>query len=318
MKQGKIMGEKKKIMAIGANPAWQKVLQFGQLRCNAVNRADAMWSFASGKGINFSRAAQVWNWATVDLVQFAGGDNGKLLLDDLANEKLPCKTFLTNIPTRCCTTLLSLSDGTMTELIEPSQAPGWEAECDALEFIKENMPKVDGVALCGQLPSGMSPDFYVQCVKYAAENNKLVLIDSWKNIASVLQASREAMLKINAEELTDLTGIDDVVPAMKMLFASYSLKYIAITDGAKSAWLGTREAIYKYNVPEIEKVVNPVGSGDTASAVCLSCLLAGESPERAFAYAIAAASANCLSMKCGDYDRAKAIELFDKIKIETI
>ena len=309
---------KKKIMAIGANPAWQKVLQFGQLRFNAVNRADAMWSFASGKGINFARAAQIWDMATVDLVQFAGGDNGKLLLDDLADEKLTSKTFLTNIPTRCCTTLLSSADGTMTELIEPSQAPGWEAECEALEFIRENMPLVDGMALCGQLPSGMAADFYVQCVKYAAANEKMVLIDSWKNIEPVLQAARRAVLKINAEELTDLTGIDEVVPAMKMLFDNYSLEYIAITNGANGAWLGTRSECFQYSVSAIGQVVNPVGSGDTASAVLLSCLLAGKTPEHALAYAIAAASANCLSMKCGEYDRAVAVELFDKIKINKI
>ena len=68
-------------------------------------------------------------------------------------------------------------------------------------------------------------------------------------------------------------------------------------------------------MPRIEKVVNPVGSGDTASAVLLSCLLADETPEKAFAYAIAAASANCLSMKCGEFDRAIAEKLFEDINI---
>ncbi len=309
------MNGKKKITAVGVNPAWQKVLQFGQLHYNAVNRADNMWSFASGKGVNFVRAAGIWGRAEAELVQFAGGDNGKLLLDDLAREKLSCKTFAGDSPTRCCTTLLSYADSAMTEIIEPSQAPGKAAAAAALEYIAEAVKQSNAVALCGQLPSGMDIDFYVKCAGFAAAEDKFVLVDFYKNAADVLPVLKRGVLKINADELRALTGVDDVPEAMKMLLKNYSFDYVAITDGAARAFFADRRNVYVYNVPQIEKVVNPVGSGDTASAVLLSCLLAGEAPENAFAYAIAAASANCLSMKCGEFDRSTAEKLFENINI---
>ena len=312
------MAEKKKIIAVGANPAWQKVLQFASMRYNAVNRAERMWAFASGKGINFVRACHCWGVADAEVVQFAGGDNGKLLLDDLAKENLDCKTFPAAVPTRCCTTLLSLADGAMTEIIEPSQAPGREAESAALEYIKTAALQVDGGALCGQLPSGMSADFYVKCVEAFVQQGKTVLIDSYKNIADVLAVGKNALLKINAEEVQTLSGVDNVVEAVKMLLNAYPLTCIAITDGAEKAYLGSRNGFFELNVPAIKEVVNPVGSGDTVSAVFLSEYLAGTPAETAFAYGIAAASANCLSMKCGEYDRSTAEKLFNDICIKKL
>ena len=312
------MAEKKKIIAVGANPAWQKVLQFASMRYNAVNRAERMWAFASGKGINFVRACNCWGVADAEVVQFAGGDNGKLLLDDLAKENLDCKTFPAAVPTRCCTTLLSLADGAMTEIIEPSQAPGAESEAAALEYIKTAALQVDGGALCGQLPSGMSADFYVKCVEAFVQQGKTVLIDSYKNIADVLTAGKNALLKINAEEVQTLSGVDNVVEAVKMLLNAYPLTCIAITDGAARAYLGSRNGFFELNVPAIKEVVNPVGSGDTVSAVFLSEYLAGTPAETAFAYGIAAASANCLSMKCGEYERSTAEKLFNDICIKKL
>ena len=315
------MTKRPAVLAVGPNPAWQKVLKFGDLMPGKVNRAQAMWSFASGKGINFLRAAHIWDIADAELVQFADGGNGKLLLDDLAKENLQVKTFAAGSPTRCCTTCLSAADGSMTELIEPSDPPSDEAVQAALDYIKSAAAKVDGIALCGQLPGSMDADFYVKCAEFAAANGKTLLIDSWKNIQPILAASRNAVLKINADELAALTGINDITAALKMLLKDYSLACIAITDGAKAGFLADKSgAVWRLSVPFIaqENLVNPVGSGDTASAVFLSCYLNGESAERAFAYAIAAASANCLSVKCAEFDREQAMKFFEQIKIESI
>ena len=312
------MALKPKILAVGANPAWQKVLQFANFRYDAVNRADAMWSFASGKGINFARAAGIWNRADVELLQFAGGDNGKLLLADLQKEDLTVKTVQSVCPTRCCITCLSTVDSTMTELIEPSQPPREEELNEAYEHILAVIPQVDAVALCGQLPTGMTIDFYVRCAEIAAEHGKLLLIDSWKNIAPVLEIASNTILKVNVEELFALTGMNEILPALRMLFAKSNLEYAAITNGSRSAYMADRQDCWSYEVPRLKNVVNPVGSGDTASAVLLSNMVAGVTPERAFAEALAAASANCLSMKCGQFEFEQAMTLLKDIKIKKL
>ena len=309
------MDKKPLILAIGANPAWQKVLQFKKLSFAEVNRAEFLWSFASGKGINFARAARYWNAAEVELVQFAGGDNGKLILDDLQQEKLNVKSFQSIHPTRCCITCLSDHDNSMTELIEPSQPPTEEIQQQALDYIKDRMKFADGMALCGQLPSGMDIDFYVKCAQMAAAENKPLLIDSWKNIAPVLKVAGNAILKINADELQALTNISDMQSALKMLFASYNLRGVAITNGAKDACFAVPGKCWSYTIPRLDHVVNPVGSGDTNAAVFLSELVAGNAPEIAFGYALAAATANCCSMKCGEFEKSAAADFYKSVNM---
>ena len=71
----------KKIAVMGANAARQKTLIFDRLCPGEVNRAVSMSEIPSGKGINFCRAARNWNRAEAVVIQFAGGDNGKYLVD---------------------------------------------------------------------------------------------------------------------------------------------------------------------------------------------------------------------------------------------
>ena len=74
------------IVVLGPNPAWQKTLFFKELITGEVNRAYAMNSFPSGKGINFARASSVWGKNHTLLLQFAGGYTGKLICDGLEAE----------------------------------------------------------------------------------------------------------------------------------------------------------------------------------------------------------------------------------------
>jgi len=311
--------KKPSILAIGANPAWQKVLQFENLQHNQVNRAAALWSFASGKGVNFTRAGRCWNAAEIQLLQFVGGDNGKLLLEDLEREQLLVKSFVSDVPSRCCITCLSAADNSMTELIEPSPAPGRETQAEALKFFQSKLAQFDAVALCGQLPAGMDVDFYCQCAAMAAASGKMLLIDAWKNIAPVLEKAVDAVLKINTDELAALTGIENVLDALRCLLQNSRLTALAVTNGPGEAKLALRSGeIFSFAIPQLPQIVNPVGSGDTASAVLLSELLNQTAPEVAFARALAAASANCLSMKCGEFDPLQAEKIYQNIKITQV
>ena len=304
MKQS--VARRPRMIAVGANPAWQKVLHFTDLRHGEVNRADQVTEFASGKGINFCRAAGMWDRADCRLMQFAGGENGRLLLADLDREGMAHRTIPAAGATRCCITCLGEADRSMTELIEPSRGPGLAAENAALTWLEKVLPEADGMAVCGQAPSGMATDFYVECVTRAAAAGVPVLIDSWKNINSALAAGRRITLKINADELRKLSGRDDIAGSMRELFDRYALDCLAVTDGVRPAFVLTRDEFWQFSVPRVEKVVNPVGSGDTASAVFWSEKLAGQSVENAFRAALAAASANCCTLLCGSFDRALA------------
>ena len=305
----------KKIAVMGANAARQKTLVFEQLRPGEVNRAISMSEIPSGKGINFCRAVRNWKRADAVVIQFAGGDNGKYLVDALSKEALNAVTIASRAPLRCCMTCIDRTNHTTTELIEPSGAAD-AAECDAFAAaFSGELERCDGAAICGTLPGNTDPELYRRIARMAAAQNKPLLLDAFKNVEELLLLPG-IIFKINREELTAFTGCPQVSTGIKYCFQHYpALRAVAITDGPDTAWASDGKMLFKYEIPALPEVINPIGCGDTASAVLLSELLNGTALPEAFQAALGAASANAESAIPAQFDAARGAELAGKIKV---
>ena len=308
------------ILALGPNPAWQKTLFFADFRFRQVNRARRGSTFASGKGINFVRAAICHGTAEAKVLQFAGGTNGERLEDFLHREKLPFASVRTAAETRCCITCLGENDSSMTEIIEPS-GPIDRRESDELLalFRRELAAGAACAACCGTTPDGTDPDFYAKAVKLAADAEVPLLIDAYRGIDGILKSDAKLVLKINRDELAALTGRETVAEGLRQLFAvSSSLRFAAITDGPDTAFAFDGKRLAAYTIPPLSRVVNPIGCGDTASAVLLSELAARRDPFDAFRTALGAASANALNPFPGHFESGDAEKIAAAIRLETI
>ena len=189
-----------------------------------------MQSFASGKGINFCRAARCWGNEQVELLQFTGGYTGKQLCQYLEEEGIPNQTVQIKQVTRTCYTCLSANQA-MTELIEPS-SPIRESEIQQYHnLLRRNINRFGGAAFCGTLPTGSSIKIYRSAAEIIKEANLPLLIDSWQNIAPVLAIGGNVIFKVNAEEIKLVAGKEDTVDAMKTLLNKYDFKAVAVTDG---------------------------------------------------------------------------------------
>ncbi len=298
----------KRIVVIGANPAWQKGLVFEHFQYGEVNRAREMTAFASGKGINCSRAMRIAGDAAPELVQFTGGDNGLLLTRGLAAEDIGCRNIPTAAATRCCTTCLCEKTGTMTELIEPSPTPSEAEESAFITAVADACAQAAGMAICGTLPGQLSGRIYREAVAAARRAGIPVLIDAWRDIRDMLAAGAQTLLKINKEELYKLSGGDRPVPeTMRALIRQYGLSGLGITDGPNRAYWGDADTtIHVFTLSKIDRVVSPLGCGDTVSGVTIGAYAAGATGREAFAAGLAAAQANCLNILCGSYRKDDA------------
>ena len=305
----------KKIAVMGANAARQKTLIFDRLCPGEVNRAVSMSEIPSGKGINFCRAARNWNRADAVVVQFAGGDNGRYLVDALSRETLSAVTISSRAPLRCCMTCIDRENRTTTELIEPSGAAD-AAECDAfVAAFAQELDRCDGAAICGTLPGDTDPELYRRVASMVAAQNKPLLLDAFKNVEKLLSLPG-IILKINRSELEAFTQASGVPEGIKYCFQHYPLlRAVAITDGPGTAWASDGTTLYKFDVPALPEVVNPIGCGDTASAVLLSELLNGTPLPEAFKAALGAASANAESAVPAQFDAARGAELAASITV---
>jgi 1-phosphofructokinase family hexose kinase len=303
------------IIVIGANPAWQKTLTFKSLNVGDVNRAETIDCFHSGKGINFARVTNASGKYQSKLFQFAGGDTGKMICAGLDKEAIQHVTIKVKASTRVCTTCLCRKSGEMTELIEPSQAVTKEQLNEMFNAVERDIKDCAGMAICGTLPTGTDIQFYVKLAALANQYNIPLLIDSWQDIVPVLSIAINAILKINYSELKQITGAMSQDAAIAAAIARFPIQAVAITDGPGNAYLGNNQAAWKYILPRLDNVVNPLGSGDTVAAVFFSEYLSRTAIDKAFAAGLAAASASCLTPRCGSFSPAVMQEILQQIKI---
>lgn len=308
----------KYIIALGANPAWQKTLFFPEFKYGHVNRADQMMLFPSGKGVNFCRAARCWGISDTLLLQFAGGETGNKIKSALNEEGLKHITINTPGETRTCTTCLCRKTQVMTEIIDPSSPVPCEQVEEMLKILEVNLTSCRGICLLGTVPDGTGCDLYLRTAEIAREHNLPILIDAWQHIDKLLNIGGQMILKVNLDELSAITGTRNPHDAFKHCFSKYPLTGIAATDGPGIAFAATRDQMWSYQLPVLEKIVSPLGSGDTTAAVFMSEYLNGNDFGESFASALAAGSANCLTPLCGSYDKASAEQIRRNIKIKKI
>ena len=303
------------IVVLGPNPAWQKTLFFKELITGEVNRAYAMNSFPSGKGINFARASSVWGKNHTLLLQFAGGYTGKLICDGLEAEGIRHSTVAVDHITRTCTTCLCQTTNKMTELIEPSHAVDPTAVGKMLDIIRKNIKNCLGIALCGTLPGGTDMKLYIEAARLAGTYGIPLLIDSWQGIEQVLKNAENSILKINLDELRQITGVNSPREATLSVLNNFRLKAVAITDGPGNAYSASADKFHVYKLKKLDHIVNPLGSGDTAAAVFFSEYLNDKPLTEAFASGLAAASANCLTPLCGHFELPAVLQIRNEITI---
>jgi fructose-1-phosphate kinase PfkB-like protein len=245
------------------------------------------------------------------LYQFSGGANGRLHEAALAAEGIAYRAVHVAAETRCCTTVLDRTGDAMTELIEPSHAPGDSEIAEMLRVFDAGLERAAGAAVAGSLPDGTDKELYTEVAKLAAKHKLPLLVDAV--YAPMLDAAGEFILKINMDELKKLTGETEAQSALRSGMAKWPRGVLAITDGAAAAYLAAGGRMWRYAIPEIE-VVSALGAGDTCSAVTMSEFLNGRPVAEAFACGLAAASANCLSPRAGEFDDAEVAKLMPTVE----
>jgi fructose-1-phosphate kinase PfkB-like protein len=172
------------LLALGPNPALQRVMSFESFTLGEVNRAASLSTYVGGKGQGVALALQRWAPSERTMVaHFLGGDTGSFVEAEMQARNIEQITQRVAAPTRICTTLLHGAD--VTELIDPSGAIT-EDECAALlSQIDAALPECKGVAFCGTSPPGAG-DLYLQIAQRLAgredELSLTLMLDGYKGI----------------------------------------------------------------------------------------------------------------------------------------
>ncbi|KAJ2450632.1 hypothetical protein GGF42_004445 [Coemansia sp. RSA 2424] len=258
----------------------------------------------------------------VTLVQILGGNTGTQIEALERDLRIDYRTVRTAQQTRTCTTCIDARS--ITELVGTSDAIDPEAAAEfevlALDLLHSSASSPPrALALCGTFPPGLGSDAVARIISAAAKstNDKpLVFVDAVKDIGLVLATKCIDVLKINSAEAVSLASACDPLldtrearAAATYLANRFSIGIVAVTDGPGAAYLADSSdgTCYELHVPDLLEdceyflgggtrtcdMLNPIGAGDTCSAVMVNSLLDGMAAVDAFALGLAAASASC-------------------------
>ncbi len=290
-----------KILVVGLNPAWQRVLSLPSLRPGAVNRARATQSLASGKGLNAAKILSRMGH-DVSVLQILAGEYGRHCMEACGAWKLRSLHVRTQGETRECVTLLSEEDRSATEVVEPFKVEDPELSAQLLARIPPGA-RYDAVLICGSVPHGVAEFIYASILKKIQATH--VVWDSEMGLTPEAMA-RVSWIKVNAEEFARLSSV-----------ATEAWPAVLITEGPKAARvLHSKSADGIYPLPPLAKSRNPIGAGDTVTAVLADGLLQGLDKEACVRRALACGMASCLSLLPAEYNPADAAALESKIQRE--
>lgn len=291
------------IVTLTPNPSLDRTIELGaSLARGEVQRATAAHQEPGGKGVNITRALQASGVASVAILP---GDPEDAVLVALRAIGIPHHGLPIDAALRS-NVAITEPDGTTTKLNEPGPELDADQQRKLVELVLDTAEGARWLVLAGSLPPGVPATFYATITRELrarfGDAAPEVAIDSSGAPLAAAIAARPDLIKPNAEELAELTGVSDadsleadphlVVVAARTLIDS-GVGAVLATLGSAGAVLVTADEAWIARGPRIV-ARSTVGAGDSALAGYLLSRVAGNSPaqclRQAAAHGAAAAS----------------------------
>ncbi|MDR0321711.1 MAG: PfkB family carbohydrate kinase [Treponema sp.] len=165
-------------LTVCLNPTLQKILRFSSITPGDVNRTGDHRLDVSGKGINVTRVLTQLGKKVLHLTQL-GGVMRPMFLSLCEQDGLSVEWAESNSEIRFCYTMLTDSDGGVTELIEESQAVGAGTEERLLEKYNSliGAQNFSYLIISGTKAEGFSDTLIPAMVRKAKEKGLKVILD---------------------------------------------------------------------------------------------------------------------------------------------
>ncbi|WP_424937701.1 MULTISPECIES: 1-phosphofructokinase family hexose kinase [Bacteria] len=315
------------IVTVTPNPAVDLTWRVDRLVPGGTHRADAGRSRAGGKGLNVARVAHAQG-AAVHAITTAGGATGDEVRRELRDSGVPHTVIPVEAPTRRSVALVDESLGDATIVNERGIAPTaseWRELHAAVgaaltAAVSRGAQPVGPVAsagravqaalaeaasarpvlvVAGSVPPG-SPDDTIEAFVAQGRAAGAVVIADTSGPALLRAAEAGAsVLKPNAAELAEATGIDRPVDGARELLRR-GAGLVLLSLGSAGMLAVSAEGIVGARLAE-PLAGNPTGAGDAAVAACAVLRAEGEDdPETIIRRATAWSAAAVLMPLAGE------------------
>jgi 1-phosphofructokinase family hexose kinase len=308
-----------RIVFVAANPSIDRLYDVDHLTVGGIHRPEALVAVPGGKGLNAARAAARLG-GRVTALGILAGRSGDWIAEMLATRGVDARWVRSGGETRTCVSILDRSSGRMTEIYErgePVDRDAWEA-LESLVADELGRGDVGALALSGSLPPGAPPDGFGRLAGLArmadAPSRAIaVLADTYGSALAAVLAERPAIVKINAEEAGDATGIAVTdapsAEAAAAILGRRGAAGVVITLGPGGAVVVTATGSHRLTPPGIRGAY-PVGSGDAFLGGLAVGIARGDDTIDAARLGLAAGAANALIPGAGELDPLEVDRIF--------
>jgi 1-phosphofructokinase len=290
------------IITLTANPSLDRTIELAApLARGAVQRATANRQESGGKGVNVCRALSAGGAQTLAILP---GHDDDPVLTGLSTAGVPYRNLPITEALRSNVTITE-PDGTTTKINEPGPALSTRDAAALIDLVVDLSEGARWLVLAGSLPPGLEQDFYAATVRAVRTRHgnraPLIALDASEAalIAAIDGQAAPDLLKPNAEELSQLTGIgrgdeledeQDLAVEAATRLLSRGVRTVLATLGSKGALLVTADGAWHAQHPPIT-AISTVGAGDSALAGYLLAHTRGASAPDCLRQAVAHGSA---------------------------
>ena len=308
------------IYTVTLNPAVDRELQVDAITFDTVLRARQWRVDCGGKGFNVARMLQSLGTPSVAL-GFAAGKAGELLNDELQALGIETDFVWVDGETRTNVSIVSADHSHYVKVNEPGPTISGDDLVNLMQKIRKLARKGDGWVLAGSLPPGVPPSIYSDMITILQSAGAQVFLDTSDEALRIACQANPFLIKPNAEEAQELTGLPINTPAeiaaAGKAIQAMGVGNVIISMGKQGALLINGQRAWLASSPEIVER-NPIGAGDSMVAGLVWGLSQGHDMPEALCRGIACGAATASQRGTAVGTLAQVNELLTQIQLSEV
>lgn len=253
------------ILTVTPNPALDRTWRVDRLTHGETHRTDAGAARAGGKGVNVARVAHSQG-ASVLAVSTVGGRTGVEFAADLGAGGVPNRLVPVAGATRQSVAIVDESRGDTTIVNERGVNPADPEWAELLGEVVDALPGAQVLVISGSLPPGAPPTLLPLLIGTARDAGVPVIVDTSGPALLHAADAGASVVKPNAAELVEATGISDPVEGARSLTAR-GVELVLLSLGARGMLAVTASEVLHARL-DAPLAGNPTGAGDAGVAAC--------------------------------------------------
>ena len=286
------------ILTVTPNPALDLTWRVERLVEGGTHRADAGAARAGGKGLNVARVAHA-EGTEVLAVTTLGGRVGEEFAAELIASGVPHALVPVAAETRRSIAVVDETLGDTTIINERGVNPTDVEWAAVLAEVVERLSGARVLVASGSVPPGAPESLIPMLIAVGKDAGVPVIVDTSGPALLRAADAGATVLKPNAAELVEATGVADPVEGARSLIAR-GTELVLLSLGAEGMLAVTATALVHARLDE-PLAGNPTGAGDAGVAACAVLYADGvRDPEQILRRATAWSAAAVLTPLAGD------------------